>query len=322
MYIPQIAVLSNPGSTQNKRHLGKIRQVLDGSRNVFHFELDGVESIPEALAQFNRTKPILIVISGGDGTVQATLSAICNSQIMDEVPPLAILPSGKTNMIARDLGLGGKPHLVLKRLIETAQSGQLSDHVIRKFLIEMRFQNDDQPLFGMFFGGAAMVNGINYCREHIYPLNLPTTISHALAIGSLIIASFGGGKNASSPLHSGHQVVDMPGAGRLEGRFVTVVATTLNKLLLGWRPYGREGVGTIGFSAVEHSPGALFRAIKGLITGRFGKSSIEGVNTRRVNEIRITGDEPVTLDGEVYKVKPGETVTLKGGRSLSFVSMR
>ena len=62
-------------------------------------------------------KPKAIVINGGDGTVQATLTEIHNGGAFgDDAPPVAVLPNGKTNLIALDLGAQGDPVQALARL--------------------------------------------------------------------------------------------------------------------------------------------------------------------------------------------------------------
>lgn len=325
MTVPQVAVLSNPASTRNRRVFRRLQRILDGSENIFHFELDsagGIDGITEALAAFNRTGPAMLIINGGDGTIQATLSSILNDKPFDAVPPIAILPGGKTNMIAEDLGAKGSPERVLKLLLKIARDGTLGERILRRNIIELNLGDGSPLLYGMFFGGAAIVNGIRYCNENIYPMGLPNILSHPMAIGALVTSALGGAKSPDSPMHSEEMKIVMPGGGTLQGRYLVVVATTLDRLLLGLRPYGRDGKGTLKFSAIEHRPRAIFAAAKGIMTGKFGRVTLEGVNTRRIDEIRISGNDPVTLDGEIYDISPGQTVVLKGDKSLDFVSLR
>ena len=48
-------------------------------------------------------RPKVLVINGGDGTVQAALTELYNGGHFGDRPPVAVLPSGKTNLIALDL---------------------------------------------------------------------------------------------------------------------------------------------------------------------------------------------------------------------------
>ena len=86
----------------------------------------------------------MLVINGGDGTVQAALTEIHNGgHFGDEPPPVAVLPSGKTNLIALDLGAPGDPIEALERLLEIAQA-DLSPHLVARELIALRCGTGEQ----------------------------------------------------------------------------------------------------------------------------------------------------------------------------------
>ena len=321
MAVPQVAILTNPQSTGNKTHLGKIRKLLDNEQNVFHYELENVEDISGALSQFNRTKPSILIINGGDGTIQAALTSIINDRPFDVIPPIAVLPSGKTNMIAADFGTNGKPNKVLKKLIKIAQCEELDEYLVTKNVIELGRGDGNPPRVGMFFGGAAMVNVINYSRNVIHPMGLPNFLSHIIAVGAIIISALTGAKKETSPLFSHPSYIHLKGGGILKGRFIFIFVTTLDKLILGARPYGMDGKGGLRFSSIDHSSKALFRAIKAIIIDNFGSKTIKGVNVRRVDEIRLSGENSVTLDGEIYVPNPNSPFILKGDKTLKFISL-
>ena len=118
-----------------------------------------------------------------------------------------------------------------------------------------------------------------------------------------------------------HMDIQLHSGGRIKGQFMMVIATTLDKLLLNSKPFGTHGEGKIGFSCVEHRPWAVFRALTSLITGNFSKKSINGIHTRRGDDIIITGSDPVTLDGEIYEIPENSAVHLFTGKELHFLSL-
>ena len=79
----------------------------------------------------------MLAINGGDGTVQAALTELYNGHFGDDPPPVAVLPSGKTNLIALDLGARGDPIEALERLIELARS-DLTPYTVARELIALR----------------------------------------------------------------------------------------------------------------------------------------------------------------------------------------
>jgi hypothetical protein len=319
--VPLVAIISNPKSTTNAARIDAVRKVVDASPNVVHYELDGISSIPAALELFARANPAVLIVNGGDGTIGAVLASLLHRNPFSVTPPIAYLPGGKTNMTAADLGFKGRPERVLKKLIALTNAGKLPERLIRKNLIEMDM-GDGEPLrVGTFFGTAGVVKGIEWCRAHAYNAGLPNGLAHFVAICTLILSAFGIGRDKTLMV-SDPMSITVPGSGRLGGQFSAVMITTLDRLLLRLKPYGTEGKGGLRFSAVEAGGGKVFRAIKGLVTGTYGKKTIDGVHTRRSNEIRIEGSDPVTLDGEIYYPVAGKPIILKGDRTLTFVSLR
>ena len=115
--VPLVAVISNPASTTNAGGMESVRSIIEKSANVVHFELNGIETIDEALALFARANPSLLIVNGGDGTIGAVLAALLYRNPFRVIPPIAFLPGGKTNMTAADLGATGSTEKVLKRLL-------------------------------------------------------------------------------------------------------------------------------------------------------------------------------------------------------------
>ena len=321
--VPLVAILSNPLSTTNAIGMGAIRALVEKSSNVIHFELNGIETMDEAMTLFARANPALLVINGGDGTIGAAFASILYSGAFKNVPPLAILPGGKTNMTAADLGFKGKPVKVLKRLLKITKEGTLEAYLTKRNLIEMDLGDGKAPRVGTFFGAAGIVKGIHWCRENAYSKGLPNTIAHIYSVTKLFASMFGLGQDKHI-LVSDPMSVIVPGSCRIAGQFTSVVSTTLDSLLLGVKPYAfrNGGQGGLRFSAIESGPANMMRAFKGFITGSFGDKSITGVHVRRSDEMRVEGTDPVTLDGEIYHPVPGKPVTLRGDKELTFVSLK
>ena len=75
---PRIALLSNPKSTGNLAQLPRIRAFCADHPDIFHYEVEHAHQVGEALKTIARIHPKILVINGGDGTVQAALTEIHN----------------------------------------------------------------------------------------------------------------------------------------------------------------------------------------------------------------------------------------------------
>jgi hypothetical protein len=171
---PRIALISNPKSTGNLAQLPHIRAYCDAHPDIFHYEVERADQIGEAMRTIARIKPAVLAINGGDGTVQAALTEIHNGgHFGNDAPPVAVLPSGKTNLIALDLGAEGDPVDALQKLLEIARA-DLAPHLVARELIALSGgETGIKPVIGMFLGGAGLADIMLYCRERVYPLGLP-----------------------------------------------------------------------------------------------------------------------------------------------------
>ncbi|HEU4958381.1 MAG TPA: acylglycerol kinase family protein [Sphingomicrobium sp.] len=317
---PRIALISNPRSTGNLAQLPRIRAFCADHPNIFHYEVERADQIGEAMKTIARIHPSVLAINGGDGTVQATLTELFNGgHFGDVAPPVAVLPSGKTNLIALDLGAQGDPVEALERLIEIANA-DLSPHLVARELIALSGgETGIQPVIGMFLGGAGLADIMLYCRERIYPLGLPNSISHFITAIAVVLHQVFRMRASFLPPEPRPLSVVVRREGTITGRFAFLFVTTLEKLLLS-SELGSGGRGPLKFVAVEQKPVSMLRAFAASLVGRLGRTKLAGVHVEEADEIAIEGEESqVILDGETFRAGLGKPILLKPAPPLSFV---
>ena len=319
---PRIALLSNPKSTGNLAQLPRVREFCADHPDIFHYEVEKAEQIGEAMKTIARVRPKLLVINGGDGTVQAALTELHNgAHFGGSPPPVAVLPSGKTNLIALDLGVAGDPIEALERLIKMAQT-DLSKHIVARELIALRCgAGQQQPVIGMFLGGAGLADTMLYCRQKIYPLGLPNGLAHVLTAIALLVKLLLRLKASFLPPDPAPLNVQLRRDEQISGRFSLLVVTTLEKLLLSSDVTGR-GRGSLKLLAVEERPGSLVRAFIASLAGKLAGTKLRGVHFEEADEISIEGESSsVILDGETFLAELGRPIVLKPAQPLSFVRL-
>jgi hypothetical protein len=318
---PRIALLSNPKSTGNIAQLSRIRDYCAEHPDIFHYEVERAEQIGDGLRTIARVRPKILIINGGDGTVQAALTEIHNGgHFGEEPPPVAVLPNGKTNLIALDLGAQGDPIIALERLVALAQS-DLSPHIVARELIALRCDPTSRPVIGMFLGGAGLADTMLYCRNKIYPLGLPNGLSHALTALALLVRMFLRLQSSFLPPKPSPMQVSVRRDGRISGRFALLAVTTLEKMLLSGQFKG-TGTGRLKLLAVEERPVSLLKVFAASLAGKLGASSMRGVHFEESDEISIEGENTnLILDGEMFSARIGHPIVLKPAQPLSFVRL-
>ena len=320
----RVALLSNPRSTGNRALLPKVREFCATRPDIFHYEVEDVDQIGEAIRTMAMVGPRVVVINGGDGTVQAALTELYSGgHFGGSPPPVAVLPNGKTNLIALDLGAEGDPLKALERVIELVESGRIEDHVIERQLISLDSGGESRPVLGMFLGGAYLADVMLYCRNRIYPLGLPNGLSHFLAamLGLFaMVLGLGGGRLPPKPEP---MTVSLIRQGEFKGKFSLLIVTTLEKLLLSIRTSEAHGTnGNMKLLATETSVGALFRMLGGAWRGTLGQRPLNGVHFEQGDEIRIEGKRSnVILDGEIFEAKGGRPIVLTSTQPVPFLRL-
>lgn len=317
-----VALLSNPHSTGNRAILPEVRSYCVKNSDVFHYEVDHVDEIAKALETIARVKPKVLVINGGDGTVQAALTELHQGRHFgDNPPPVAVLPNGKTNLIALDLGAEGDPLKALERIVEMAKH-DLHEHLVDRELIALSDGGkDSKVVLGMFLGGAGLSEFILYCRHKIYPLGLPNVAAHILTVFAALASALFGLRAKFLPNRPSPVKISLIREGQYQGNFAVVIVTTLEKLLLMKRiARGSQSGGHMKFLAIDQQTGAILRFVFAALFGRLGKTHQKGIHFEQGDLIRIEGENSnVVMDGELFRAQEGRPIVLKSTKPVSFL---
>ena len=319
-----VALLSNPRSTGNQSMLPRVRSFCAQHEDIFHYEVEHADQIGAALRSIARVKPKVLVVNGGDGTVQAALTEIYHGgHFGASPPPVAVLPNGKTNLIAHDLGADGDVIVALERVLVLARTDMVP-HIVSRELISLSDGSAaGKPVLGMFLGGAGLADTMLYCRHKIYPLGLPNWLAHGLALLLGLVAVMIGGRARFLPNAPRSITVSVMKSGVLQGRFAFLMVTTLQRLLFSSHmPGAGQSTGAMQLLVIERSIPALVRALFASIRGRLGRYRLAGVHLERGDEIRIEGSRSsVLLDGELFEAGDDRPIVLRPTAPVPFLTL-
>ena len=320
-----IALLSNPHSTGNQSLLPEVRSYCAQHADIFHYEVESVDQIAEALRSIARVKPKVLVINGGDGTVQAALTELYQGGHFGESPPpVAVLPNGKTNLIAHDLGAAGDPIEALERILAVVRTDMVP-HIVSRELIELSGgrAEGERPVLGMFLGGAGLADTILYCRHKIYPLGLPNWAAHGLTFLMGLLSVVVGRRSRLLPAKWAPIRVSVTKSGEMHGRFALVMVTTLERLLLNGTMTGTgPRAGAMQLLVIERNLISIFGALFASILGKLGRHAIRGVHLERGDEIRIMGARSnIVLDGEMFEANDDTPIVLRPTAPVPFLRL-
>ncbi len=296
----RIGVLTNPRSGGNRRGLQAVHEVLRRVPGCLHREATAPTEVADALEAFARDGASLLVLNGGDGTIQAALTALVHRRPFAEIPVLAVPRSGTGSLTARDVGLRGSRDAGLRRLASWARGEAGPGRLLVRPVLDVEDRAAGEPRCGMFFGVGAIYQGIQYYHRRLHTAGLRGEVGPGVALVRLLLEVLRGNRAYLPPVRV-EAVLD--GVGRPAEDCVFVLASALERLFLGLRPYfGRRGGGRLHYVAMRASPRHLLRVLPWLTRGRphpLGTPE-NGYFSQDAGEIRLEFEGGFTIDGELY----------------------
>ena len=316
-----IGVLRNPGSGANLRAGAAMRRALDAHPDIPCREVRDPASVTRALDELAQQGVDTIAISGGDGTVHAVLDTVFGASPFPRMPWLAVLRGGTANMTARDIGMKGRQDRALTSLIACARRGGDGLAVTERDVMRIDRGGGQAPLHGMFFGAAAISQGIDYCKRNIHRMGLRGEIGPAVTMARFVVAMARGERDIMAPVPISVSIDGGP-ASAFDCEIIHV--TTLGQLVLGLRPFWGTESAPLHYASVRAAPRHWIKALPGLLFGRPNRyvTPDNGYESRNAHRLVIGLDSPFFVDGELFATTPGVPLTLHNGGAARFVTLR
>ena len=233
--VPLVGVIRNPRSFRNEGLAPEEAARADVITETTRKRKD----LLEVLGRFASAGVDFIAIDGGDGTVRDVLTWGA-SAFGDDWPPLIVMPKGKTNALAADLGL--PPQWSLDRALERAQAGNFAR---RRALVVAEADDPRARVQGFMLGAGVFTRSISLGQSaHRWGAfnALAVLVTTFWSLAQAFFAS------ADNPWRQRANIrltdeLGNPIAGDEARRYV-LLSSTLENFPMGLKPFGamREGL--------------------------------------------------------------------------------
>jgi hypothetical protein len=313
-------LISNPLSQRNRQRQPAMRDAVAGHPDLLHAELDSVHATADVLRDFARREVGLLIVSGGDGTVQKVLTELLNGQEFDPLPPIALLPGGMTNLIAADVGVQGDPVQSLIKLCGMAADPTAARETQERAVLSLQRTPAEPPIHGMFLGTAAFYHAVMMARQQVHPTGAKHDLALAMGLGLALFRLLTGWAGSSPLSRAERMAVELDGRAAAPEDYLLFMATTLERLILGLMPFWGEGNGAVRYISIGFPPQRLWRALLPVIRGRPRPwMAARGYDSGRARECRLNLRCPIVFDGEIFTPEPETPVTLRADRRVTFL---
>ena len=315
-----IGVISNERSHGNRKGAGAAAGLADGPQlriaRIRRSDPAGLIKLAEVLAEFAAQNVELIVVDGGDGTVRDILSRI-DTAYGQNWPMIALLPSGKTNAIAADVGHSGQSEAGLRRLLAARQAGSLGQMVTMRPALEVTGAAGQGRMRGFLFGYGAFSEGVRFANEKIHPAGVNKGLAVVLSAAGAIKRGFAARKKTPEMAGTAaHLSVDGQTLGA--PRSFVMLASTLDRLTPGIKPFWSDGRGDVNWLNVAAPVQRPVIGLGRMVMGR-PKDWMRGCgyHSGRASAVEVRLDDDFVLDGELFP--PDGHVRLAPSQPIRFV---
>lgn len=311
-----IGLIINERSSRVQSILSDLVHVAKQFPSVRASVLNGIEGLDKTLADFNRARVDTVIVAGGDGTIQAAVTAAINRRRFDHTPDYVAVPCGMTNVIAADCGLQGSPIDSLDRFLLRRTRGDVKR--VRRPLMGLKIGNRES-VYGFFLGAGAFYTAVKFSRTEIQAKGAKRSLAMGLTIGGAILNAAFGEKPTTPPLVADIASDNAPFAG--PEPLTLALMTTLRTLVLGVYPFWGEGEGGLAVTTIGFPASRMLAAAPAALLGRSAPWFKDaGYQSWRTNSLVARFAGTVVFDGELFEVDPGERMSIETTHDAGFLT--
>jgi diacylglycerol kinase family enzyme len=311
--VPGIGLITNPRSRVNQRDPGRALRLgyLIGSHGTAE-ATRSIDDLYRVCEEFNKERIDVLGISGGDGTLHHTLTAMIRTYGDAPLPPVAILRGGTMNTIARSFGIFGPTPKLTFELVDLHRRGLLD--TIPGFDRSILQVGDK---YGFIFG-----NGIiyNFLHEY-YASGRPSPATATQLIARAAASALVRGPLSRRIYKRFRARVTADGDRWACEDFITVAASVIEQIGLGFRPFYRCNEAPTAFALLGiHTDAVGFVAeLPHILAGKPMRR--DKVIDRVAREVTFEPHGPLEyiIDGDTYVQE--EPLTLRMGPTLRFLRL-
>jgi len=314
----RIGVLSNLRAGQRDSKVDKILRFLHEHPDVFHLETPDGDAVKPALREMACVGIDILVLNGGDGTVQHALTHLFSNPANNWLPWIAPISGGRTNTISRDFGARNDPVRGLAELITANREGRLAERVCNRPVL--RVEIAEGVHYGFLLGFGAFNNGVRLVHQ-IFPEGKARGTFGAGIVTGMLMLRAAVQRNSGGMLAPDRIQWNLDGQEIAAHDWILGMVSTLRRLILGIRPFWGHEAAPLQVTLLEKSLKRVARAGIGILRGRPGPHVLpeNGFHGHNVREMTARLDAGFVLDGELFEPIPDRVVRVTAAEGIRFL---
>ena len=259
-----------------------------------------------------------LFISSGDGTIQEILTQLAERKPFANTPRLSLLPHGTTNLSANDVGF--RSHSI------EAQAAFLANPAARELCprnsIRCANPGDGNPRHGMFVGTGAVATATLYCQRAFNAQGIKGQRAVAETLLTAVRKYLFSAPDPADETRFDRPypiTVEAGGKRHAEGMQLLQMSTTLERLVLGMRPFWGGKTGPIRTTVLPYPVPSILRWMLPVMYGGEDRKAPPGAVSFSSEALTVSSRSMFVIDGEFFPAPTGEPLRLETGPLFTFV---
>lgn len=259
-----------------------------------------------------------LFISSGDGTMHEILTQLCEDRPFGRLPRLCLLPHGTTNLAAGDLGLRRRSLAAQADFIRALDPRDLRPRPT----VRCANPRDGRARHGMFVGTGAVADATKYCQDAFNARGVKGQwATFATLAAGVARALFSAPDPTDTTRFDRPYAISIETGGRqiVTGPQLFVMVTSLERLVLGTRPFWGGRTGPLRVSAFSYPLPSLIRWLLPAMYGGENRRMPEGCVSFCATDLRIGSQTMFVIDGEFFDGPADEPLRIETGPEFTFL---
>lgn len=280
--------------------------------------LERFGQLPQVLDAFAAAGVTDLFVSSGDGTIQAIQTELAERRPFAQLPRLGLLPHGTTNMTAADLGFR---HRSLEAQAKFLIGPEARDLRPRPTLRVVN-PRDGRPRHGMFLGTGAVSQATLFCQQAFNARGIGgnwapfATLAAVTARTMFMPANPADERRFDRPYPI---AVDADGRSMAAGDQLLMLSTTLEKLVLGAKPFWGGGGGSIRTSVFPYPVPSIVRWLLPIMYGGENRQVPPGAMSFSSTGLAVRTPVTFVIDGEFFEPPEHEPLRIETGPVFTYI---
>ena len=296
----RVGFIVNPLSHAVKRHGSVLEKVSARSADAVLVRLSDFAALPEQMRQLASDNISALFVEGGDGTLQAVLTAWFSlPQPKRDLPDFAILAGGSTNLAHKVVGLGARSPEAVAAYLADYRAGAATPHT-RQAALKVESAALAQPHIGMLLSTGALARTMLFVQRELHGAGRRGSWPVAQAAAMFAVNPRAQLDSDGEPLFRASPMLAEGADFTFQGDHTLSLMTTLPSLSLGLKPFWNRQGQPLAFMHAEWPIRSFQAALLKVLMGATGPHmERHGLRSLGAERVSLNYHGPLVLDGEV-----------------------